>query len=205
MELVNRSDYPDICHRILDELGKKLPGYLTYHSLEHTIDVANVCDHYIDYYMVDARIAELIRVAAVAHDYGYIQGPAEHEERSIRLVAPLLSDAYSEKEIQVIAGMIRATKVPQDPNNLYEEILAEADLDYLGREDYDDLSTGLYKEFLHFGVVENEAEWIDVQIRFLENHKYHTDWAIQNRVANKRKVLEKLRKKASPPSTSPTK
>lgn len=197
MELVNRSVYPDICHRILDELDKKLPGHLTYHCLDHTIDVANVCDHYISYYSVDDRISELIRVAAVAHDFGYIYGPEDHEERSILEVGPLLRKGYLKKEIDLIEGMIRATKVPQDPSNLYEEILADADLDYLGRDDYNSLSDGLYKEFLYFGIVGSEAEWIKLQIRFLENHNYHTDWANRNRVANKRKVLEKLRKKAS--------
>ena len=68
MKLENRESYPDICHKILDDMSKKLPDYLTYHSLEHTIDMANVCNRYIDYYMVSDRVAELIRIAAVSHD-----------------------------------------------------------------------------------------------------------------------------------------
>ncbi|MBC2839545.1 HD domain-containing protein [Robiginitalea sp. SC105] len=201
MELVNRSLYPDICHRILDELDKKLPGYLTYHCLDHTIDVANVCEHYIEYYMISKRIARLIRIAAVSHDYGYIYSPKEHEERSIKEIVPQLKDSCSEREIFLISGMIRATKVPQEPKNIYEEIMADADLDYLGRSDYDTLSTGLYKEFMHFGVVKNECDWLDVQIRFLDNHRYHTDWAIRNRKASKLQVLEMLKNKAGTASS----
>ncbi|MDG1572028.1 HD domain-containing protein [Robiginitalea sp. M366] len=192
MELENSSLYPDICHRILEDLAQKLPSYLTYHCLEHTLDVANVCNRYIDYYMVAEPVARLIRIAAVAHDYGYIYGPKDHEERSITEVRPMLTD-YSEKEIALVEGLIRATKVPQYPRNLYEEILADADLDYLGRGDYEPLSDLLYKEFLHFGVVKNPEEWVQVQIRFLEGHAYHTDWAIRHRVAEKKKVLEALR------------
>lgn len=195
MDLNNRKAYPEVCHRILEDLAEKLPGHLSYHSIGHTIDVANVCNSYIDYYMIADRVANLIRIAAVAHDYGYIYGPREHEERSIAGVRPMLT-GYPEKEIAVIEGLIRATKVPQKPQNLYEEILADADLDYLGREDYPGLSEGLYREFLYFGVVQNETDWLDVQIRFLESHSFHTYWAKQNRSARKQEVLDRLLQKA---------
>lgn len=191
MDLINRKAYPEVCHRILDDLAEKLPEHLSYHSVGHTIDVANVCNFYIEYYMIPDRVANLIRIAAVAHDYGYIFGPMEHEERSIAEVRPMLA-SYSEKELAVIEGLIRATKVPQKPQNLYEEILADADLDYLGREDYPKLSEGLYREFLYFGVVQNEADWLNVQIRFLESHHFHTHWARINRAPGKQKVLDGL-------------
>ncbi|MGA9240175.1 MAG: HD domain-containing protein, partial [Robiginitalea sp.] len=83
MELENKKAYPKVCHQILDELSEKLPDYLHYHRLNHTIDVANVCNFYIDYYLLSKRVANLIRIAAVVHDYGYIFDPKEHEERSI--------------------------------------------------------------------------------------------------------------------------
>jgi predicted metal-dependent HD superfamily phosphohydrolase len=196
MDLNNRQAYPEICHRILEDLSQSLPDYLSYHCIGHTLDVANVCDDYINYYMIPERAANLIRIAAVAHDFGYIYGPKDHEERSILEIRPKLS-AYSEKEILVIEGLIRATKVPQKPVSLYEQILADADLDYLGREDYPELSEGLYREFLHFGVVQNESDWLDVQIRFLEGHHFHTDWAKRNRSENKLKVLQGLQDKTS--------
>ena len=196
MKLQNSSAYPEICHKILKDLKEKLADHLTYHRYEHTVDVANVCNHYIDYYMIADHIAELIRIAAVAHDYGYIFSPKDHEERSIVEVRPLLKD-YNETQIGLIEGMIRATKVPQRPKNLYEEIIADADLDYLGRDDYDQLSGGLYKEFLHFGVVKNDIDWLEIQIKFLENHKFHTDWAKMHRADSKQRVLQRLRDELS--------
>ncbi|MGB5189874.1 MAG: hypothetical protein WBN54_07395, partial [Robiginitalea sp.] len=80
---------------------------------------------------------------------------------------------------------------------LYEQILSDADLDYLGREDYPQLSEALYQEFLHFGVVENQTDWLDVQIRFLEGHQFQTDWAKNNRTENKQKVIDGLKAKVS--------
>lgn len=193
MELLNKESYPEVCFRILEDLKKNLPGHITYHRLDHTIDVANVCNHYIDYYMISEKIAPLMRIAAIAHDYGYIYEPKGHEERSIEALRPMLNGDYSEEEIEMIAGMIRATKVPQAPKNLYEEILADSDLDYLGRGDYNQLSQWLYEEFIHFGVVNGDEQWLQVQIKFLESHRFHTDWARQERTANKNRVLEKLR------------
>ena len=197
MELENISAYPEVCHKILDDLSGKLPAHLTYHCLGHTIDVANVCNRYIEYYMVADSVARLIRIAAVAHDYGYIFAPQGHEERSITEVRPMLT-GYSDREISLIEGMIRATKVPQKPQNLYEEILADADLDYLGREDYPQLSGSLYEEFLHFGVVANDAQWLEVQIKFLESHHFHTDWAKRHRSEPKQQVLLRLKQQVAP-------
>lgn len=192
MDLNNKSAYPEICIEILEEFKEKLPDTLSYHSIAHTLDVANVCDHYIEQYKIQKPEADLIRIAAIAHDYGYLFSPDNHEERSILEITPRLEKDYSQKEIDLIAGMIRATKIPQNPQNFYEQILADADLDYLGRNDYNQWSELLYQEFMHFGVVKDHAEWLDVQIKFLENHHFHTDLAIENRSERKKQKLQEL-------------
>ncbi len=196
MTLENKKAYPEVCFRILESLKKRLSSKLTYHSVQHTVDVANVCNAYILHYDLSKDIGDLIRIAAIAHDFGYIKSPINHEENSILLLRPYISDLYSKKEMKIINGLIRATKVPQNPKSLYEEILADADLDYLGREDYDLWSEKLYKEFVHFGVVSSAKEWIDMQIQFLENHSYHTPLAIEKRKGSKEAKIIELKKKS---------
>jgi len=190
MILNNQTSYPDICFQILDELKRKLAPHLTYHCYNHIIDVANVCDMYINLYNIDDDMAKLIRIAAIGHDFGYTESPVEHEERSTILIEPFLKPILTKEEIALVNGMIRATKIPQQPNTFYEKILADADLDYLGRSDYNELSENLHQEFLHFGVVKTQKEWLDLQIKFLENHQYHTLYAKWNR---KKLKLSKLR------------
>ena len=192
MELNNKSVYPELCIEILEELQEKLPDVLSYHSIAHTLDVANVCDYYINQYNIQKPEADLIRIAAVAHDYGYLFGPESHEEKSIVAISARMQNDYSQEEIEIVAGIIRATKIPQDPQNFYEQILADADLDYLGRDDYNQWSERLYQEFLHFGVVKDSAEWLDVQIKFLEKHQFHTDLAKENRSKLKKEKLQEL-------------
>ncbi|MCE2613033.1 HD domain-containing protein [Flavobacteriaceae bacterium D16] len=192
MELLNKRAYPKVCFEILEELSEQLPDFLTYHSIDHSIDVANVCNNYIEFYKIEKSLAKLIRIAAVSHDYGYLFSPKDHEERSIVEITPRLEKNLSQKEIRFIAGMIRATKIPQNPQNFYQEIVADADLDYLGREDYNKWSERLYKEFQYFGVVKTHLEWLDVQIKFLENHSFHTDLAKENRCGPKKRKLQEL-------------
>jgi len=193
MTLDNEKTYPAICFQILDELKRKLAPYLSYHSYNHIIDVANVCDKYIRLYNIDDNMAKLIRIAAICHDFGYTVSPIDHEEQSIKLIEPILKPVLTEAEIELVNGMIRATKIPQQPKTFYDKILADADLDYLGRSDYNKLSEYLHQEFLHFGVINTEREWLDMQIKFLENHKYHTLYAKWNRRKLKLRKLKELK------------
>ncbi|MGB5228036.1 MAG: HD domain-containing protein [Eudoraea sp.] len=193
MILRNKNSYPKICFEIIEQLNEKLPNYLSYHSLDHIIDVANVCNDYIEYYNIPEEMAILIRIAAICHDYGFVVSPLNHEERSIIEIQPLLTPILTSEEIDIINGMIRATKVPQEPKTFYEQILADADLDYLGRKDYNNISAKLFKEYLHFDIVSNRIEWLDLQISFLEKHKFHTDFAKKNREKLKFEKIKELK------------
>ena len=194
MALQNKSAYPQICMDLLSYMKENLPDFLTYHSIDHIMDVANVCDKYIKYYDIDNDHAKLIRIAAISHDLGFVASPKDHEERSIVEIRPLLELILDDTEIETINGMIRATKVPQQPKTFFEEIIADADLDYLGRDDYDKLSYGLYKELMHYEVIKTDKEWLNIQIDFLENHHYHTSYAKEHRSDKKLKKLEELKK-----------
>ena len=195
MNLQNPMAYPKLCLELLSTLEKSLPNHLTYHTLQHTIDVANVCDSYIKHYNIEENDAKLMRIAAIGHDFGYIISPIEHEERSIKSLSHILPSILTPEEIALVNGMIRATKVPQHPTNFMEEIIADADLDYLGRTDYDLLSGGLYKEFQYYDIVNNQEEWLDLQIKFLENHKFHTSFACEFRKPLKQQKIKELKEK----------
>lgn len=195
MVLLNKSAYPKFCLALLSEMKENWPAHLTYHTLNHVVDVANICESHIAHYGIHKEEAKLIRIAAICHDLGYKISPENHEEQSIVQIRSLLDKELNEEEIEKVNGLIRATKVPQKPIGLYQEILADADLDYLGRSDYGPLSELLYQEFLYYGLVKNKTDWITVQINFLENHSYHTSYANENRSAIKLKNIEKLKKR----------
>jgi uncharacterized protein len=95
----------------------------------------------------------------------------------------------------MVMGMIRATKVPQTPQNQLEEIICDADLDYLGRSDFFKIGDGLYQEFLDQQIVTNEQQWDMLQVRFLENHRYFTKSSLQRRQEKKMQHLKAIKER----------
>jgi HD superfamily phosphodiesterase len=195
VDLQNKERYPKLCFDILSYMKERWPDHLSYHSISHTIDVANICNRYIDHYAIDKDNADLLRIAAISHDIGYLISPTDHEELGIIEVEPFFKNVLNKRQIATVKGMMRATKVPQNPTTFYEEILADADLDYLGRDDYDTLSIKLYEEFLYYKVVKTDEEWLKLQISFLESHCYHSAFAKKNRSSGKMIKLDELRNK----------
>jgi hypothetical protein len=88
--------------------------------------------------------------------------------------------------------MIRATRIPQQPQNHLEKILSDADLHYLGGDNYDEISSRLYEEMVLHGFDLDERKWLDVQINFLEKHHYWTTYSVSNQAPAKKQVLSRL-------------
>jgi hypothetical protein len=64
--------------------------------------------------------------------------------------------------------------MPQEPYTLLEHILADADLDVLGREDFASRNQDLRDELAAFGSVVSDVEWYKGQLGLLYSHKYFT-------------------------------
>ncbi|RYY24746.1 MAG: HD domain-containing protein [Sphingobacteriaceae bacterium] len=171
---------------ILKKLDDGLPPQLFYHSLAHVEDVVVAVQTIASSENITEQETQLLLTAALFHDAGFLYGPKDHEEESCRIAQKYLPDFdFKPDEISQICGMIMATKIPQSPKNHLEEILADADLDYLGRDDFFEIGDKLYRELSIFGILNSEDEWNRLQVRFLESHHYFTKTAIRLRQAKK--------------------
>jgi hypothetical protein len=100
---------------------------------------------------------------------------ADHEAAGIRIAAAVLPRfGFAAEHVRRIAGMIRATRLPQAPTNVLEEILADADLDSLGRDDFFAASLALRAELAERGHLIDETTWFARQLSFLQSHQYWT-------------------------------
>ena len=70
-----------------------------------------------------------------------------------------------------------ATKLPQSPRTLLEQIVADADLDSLGRDYFARRSLDLRSELRARGMPSTEAQWYERQLAFLEGHRFFTSAA----------------------------
>ncbi len=183
---------------ILNKLSKELPKHLSYHSVEHIQDVFDAVAHIGKAEKISDYELKLVLTAAWFHDSGFLKGAKDHEEESCRIAKENLPNfGYQPEEIDRICGMIMATKIPQSPQNHLEEILADADLDYLGRDDFFSIGNKLFTELSTFGVLDTEEEWNKLQVSFLESHHYFTTTAIQLRQNKKQEHLALVKSKIS--------
>ncbi len=181
---------------ILNKLGKELPQHLSYHSVEHIHDVYTAAEKLGKQENISDYEMKLLLTAAWFHDSGFLKGAKDHEEESCRITRQTLPDyGYTEEEIERICGMIMATRIPQSPKNHLEEILADADLDYLGRDDFFTIGDKLFAELSIFGFLKTTDEWNRLQVRFLESHHYFTPTAIQQKQAIKEAHLALVKSK----------
>jgi HD superfamily phosphodiesterase len=189
----------DLMYRhITKMLRENLPPHLNYHHAEHSMHVLKNAGRIAVFEELDPGILLLLKTAALYHDIGFLKGATGHEAESARIAARELPHfGYSTEEIEMIKGMIMATAIPQKPKTLAEKILADADLEYLGTDDFKKISETLFDELKHDQPLLSRKQWIALQIEFLRSHKYHTEYCIQNRKPKKEANLLQLIKDLS--------
>lgn len=194
---MTESGFKELEQMILQRLQKGLDKKLTYHNLQHTIDVLQQVERIArEEGIADQEQLLLVRIAALYHDTGFLDTYQGHEQRSCEIMMEDLGNSsLSEQKLLMIRGMIMATKIPQSPVSLLEEIICDADLDYLGRPDFPPISQHLMKEFLEYGIIKDEAEWDPIQIGFFEKHQYFTHSSRTIRQPGKLAHLALLKKK----------
>ena len=172
-------------------LQEGLSPKLTYHSVLHTKDVHEVCKFYARFYELSPLDTDLLEIAAVSHDMGFVKTYDEHEKESVRMISPMMRDrGFTEQDIERVSEMILATKIPQSPQSFLSQILCDADLDYLGRADFVPIGKLLKKEWQNYDRVKNIEDMFDqIQIGFLKIHSYHTPYAVKKRKPRKLKNL----------------
>ncbi len=178
------------CQLILNKLKNELPANLYYHSIDHTLDVYHCAESIGKEEGVSDSDLKLLLVATIYHDAGYLEQNHNHEQISCDIARKYLPQfKYTQEDIDIICGIIMATKIPQRPKTYLEEIICDADLNYLGRTDFFSIGESLYREMFAFGYIKNKIEWNRVQLDFMRQHHFFTPTAIKHNNSQKEKNL----------------
>jgi class 3 adenylate cyclase len=187
--------FTDLQELMLNKLERELPSYLYYHNVKHTIDVVTQVELIGIGEGVKDEDLLLLKTAALFHDSGHILSYDEHEHFGTLMVREILPDYYyTIKQIEAICDLILATKLPPKPINRLEEIMCDADLDYLGRSDMIPVSNSLYRELKEMDKIDSLKEWNKLQVNFISGHHYFTKTAQSLREINKQKQIERIKK-----------
>ena len=181
---------------IMKVLEKRLSNKLHYHSIEHTRDVVKAVERIALSEGVTDEGLFLLKSAATYHDAGFVEQYEKNEPIGARLAEEILPKyGYTEQHIQTIKELIFVTQIPHQPKNKLEEIICDADLDYLGREDFHVIADRLRRELREHGKIDSDRKWDEMQVGFLNMHKYFTETAIRTRREKKLKNLEEVKSK----------
>lgn len=181
---------------ILNKLKSELPAHLSYHGIDHAMDVYGAAERIAKEKGISNHETKLLLTAALFHDAGFINKREGHEAESCRIASQYLPEfSYQPIEIELICDMIMATRIPQSPRTYLEEILGDADLDYLGRDDFFELSNRLFVELKSEGLIRDEAEWNRQQVQFMGEHRYHTTASVKLRQPKKEEYIKFVQSK----------
>lgn len=177
-------------------IEERKPQWVKYHDFNHAKSVFNTCHAIGTASNLDEQSFEIVSLAAWFHDVGYLEGIDGHEERSVKMASHFLrQNEYPETKISQVAACIRATKMPQDPKNVMEEVLCDADIAHLARQDYLELSESIRLEIeFRMRVKLTDLEWMTMNIDFVTGHRYFTEYAKTRFEKQRRLNLAALRK-----------
>lgn len=181
---------------VVQFFDQRISKDFVYHNLGHTRYVLDSALAIADGYELTEKEKEIIQLACWFHDIGYDQGQDGHEKRSAEYAESFLKNyQYPEEDLQAIAGCILATQMPQQPRNLLEEIVCDADLSHLGNEWYWDRCGRLRQELsITRQKIMSEQDWVEFELNFVANHQFHTEVAREKFGKLKEKHIQQLMK-----------
>ncbi|ASU35089.1 Pycsar system effector family protein [Mucilaginibacter xinganensis] len=170
---------------------------LIYHNLQHTQDVVAAAIKIANHYQLNDDDFFVVMAAVWFHDLGYMIDLNSHEEKGAELASDFFEEHnVNKKHIELIVSCIMATRMPQAPKTLLEEIVCDADLFNLGTDKFKEKDKLLLKEvnLLHNTSL-TKQQWREKSISFLESHSYHTDYCKVLLNNTKEKNLEEIKSK----------
>ena len=181
-------------------LETQLPARLTYHTLRHTATVAKEARALAAAAGLSAADTEALLVAAWFHDTGYLDVYDGHEYRSMaRAAAWLAEQGVPADRSQLVQDLIRATHRDEPAETELQQLLVDADMSNLARDDFRASAELLRTEWeVALGKTYASEAWAELQLEFMQAHKYHSA-AGQERYgkdfkANKKEQRDELKK-----------
>ncbi len=182
---------------VLNLLNTKLNSQIVYHTKEHTIDVLENAEKIGSESGLSEEEMNQLKIAALFHDVGYIEGSKEHEVKSAAYARLFLEERnITDEIIETVEKAILSTKIPQNPESKIATVLCDADMAHLASQNYFNYCEKLRKERSHLEKKEmDENTFLFQSLEFFMSHSYKTDYG-QNVLQPKKEENENdIRKK----------
>jgi predicted metal-dependent HD superfamily phosphohydrolase len=181
-----------------DIFQNKVSKSFRYHNLDHTQQVVRATEEMADYYQLTPEDRQIVIIAAWFHDAGFSTGHSKgHEAVSVQMATSFLKENHADPIfIEKVSKCIEATKMPQSPGTLIEQIVCDADLFHLGTDEFKTKNEDLRQELIAVSKEDiSKKKWRKTNIAFMENHKYFTDYGKRKLQPVKEQHIEELKNK----------
>lgn len=188
----------DEAEKYIRELFKKLPPAYSFHNLEHTEKLVQLCQHMAEHFQLEAEDHEILLVAAWFLHSGVVNGsPGNHTVQSQANAREFLTNADSEEKFtQKVLAAIEAAGMPQSPVSKIEKILSDADMAYLCSKEFKEKHKALKAEQEAVtGQKVSRKKWNKDSIDFLQSHQFFTDYFDASALSVKEENLEALQQR----------
>ena len=193
----------DAAEYVFNLFKDKLPGDFVYHNYNHTAETVKASKKLSKSYNLTSRDYEVLMLAALFHDTGYITVYDNHEQESVKFMKEYLKGNYAEEDIREIESLILSTKYRTVPDGSLQEILHDADYINLGSKNFDHRADLLRIEWERIlQKTYTEEEWAQVQLQFLLDTQFKTEDAVlkfnekrEQNILNQRSKIDKFANK----------
>jgi HD superfamily phosphodiesterase len=174
-----------------------------YHDLPHTLSVREASMEIGRRYQLSPPELEILELAALFHDTGFTRQYESHEDFSKEIAGEFLGkEGLESGKIEAVKELIDATRLGVEPDTLLQKIIKDADFNTLSG-DYRAKSKALRHEWEVFCQSRmTDAEWLENNIRFWEEHRFFTGEGLAMFGEQKRKTLKKLKKEREKNNTT---
>lgn len=178
-------------------LGESLPEGFYYHNLDHTQKVVAATIEIGTKSNLSEYDVNTLQLAAWFHDLGYITTYSGHEDAGIEMSREYFSKSgMDEIRLQQIIRLIEVTKLHVTPETLMEKVMKDADLYNLTSPEAINNALNIRKEWEIFrNEFFSDKKWDKMNLYFLEEHEYYTEYGKQVLELEKQKNIKKLKKK----------
>lgn len=178
-------------------LTSELSDKCLFHTINHTLEVLKNAEVIANYCKLNGEELDMLRLAALFHDVGYVDSYDDHESFSAKRAREYLeSRIQDEPAIRQIERAILSTKTPQSPEDKISKMLCDADLMNLTFDDYFEQIDLMRMEWEQVGNTKLSRQQVYINtLEFFQTHQYHSKYGKKVLQPKKEKTERKIKDK----------
>jgi hypothetical protein len=175
-------------------LAEKLPPEIIYHNFNYSVTLKKYAETVGAKTGLDPDEMKILRVCSLFHSAGFVNYSEEWHEESIRIASAFLKlNDVDPTDINQIAEVIRATRVPQAPRDKISEVLCDAVMMFLTADNALEQFDLLYDETAALiPGLRKRLTFEKRSIEFFTGHVYFTNYGKQVLQPRKEAFLQRL-------------